>query len=52
VDEVGGVLSIFDGEVWAMVKGLGKYEKREVGVDEDIMGYRVMVRMKVKMLIS
>jgi hypothetical protein len=29
-----------------------KNEKREVGDDEGIMGYRVMVRMKVKMRIS
>jgi hypothetical protein len=35
-----------------MVRDLTKNEKREVGGDEDIMDYRVMVQMKVKMRIS
>ena len=52
MDGVGDVLLIFDAGVLEMVKGQGKYGKREAGGDEDIMDYRVMARMKVKMRIS
>jgi hypothetical protein len=42
---------MFDGVVWVKVRGSMKSARREAGGDEDIMGYRVMVRMKVKMRI-